>query len=162
MSVRQEPSAGGALPECGADSHRHSRCYLTYRAVSNMVQLDHGRATPGDPSLIGVTDLRMSTIRWASLRLGLALSLLAPLAALGAAPVFQRLAQSASRDGGFEDCVTACQLQVDGRIAQCPGYREIASPADRSPPPPKCKSTAIEQFESCKARCPAPRYSAQG
>ena len=104
----------------------------------------------------------MSTFRRASLRLGLALSLLAPLAALGAAPVFQRLAQAVSRDGGFEDCATACQLQVDARIARCPGYREISGPEDTSPPAPRCKATAIEQFEGCKARCPAPRFSGQG
>lgn len=106
--------------------------------------------------------MQMNSCRRALAWLSLLLPLLSPLTTLAAEADFRRLAQSASRDGGFEDCVTACQLQVDARIAQCPGYREIVNPTDRSAPPPKCKATAIEQFESCKSRCPAPRYSAQG
>ena len=104
----------------------------------------------------------MTSCRRALAWLALLLPLLSPLTTPAADTDFLRLAQSASSDGGFEDCATACQLQVDARIGQCPGYREIVNPADRSAPPPKCKATAIEQFESCKARCPAPRYSAQG
>ena len=98
----------------------------------------------------------------ALVRLALTTTLFLPLSAPAAEPVFQRLAQAVSRDGGFEDCATSCQLQVDARIARCPGYREISGPEDTSPPAPRCKATAIEQFESCKARCPAPRVSAQG
>lgn len=103
-----------------------------------------------------------NSCRRALTRLALITMLATPMAATATDPLFQRLAQAASRDGGFEDCATACQLQVDTRIAQCPGYREVLNPTVSSPPPPKCKAIAIEQFESCKARCPAPRYSAQG
>ncbi len=104
----------------------------------------------------------MPSCRRALARLALLLSLLAPVTTPAADADFRRLAQAASRDGGFEDCATDCQKQIDARIARCPGYREVLDPADKSPPTPKCKATAIEQFESCKARCPAPRYSAQG
>lgn len=106
--------------------------------------------------------MRTHSRRRALARLALILSLLAPLTTPAADADFRRLAQAAARDGGFEDCATACQHQIDARIAQCPGYREILNPTDTSPPMPKCKAIAIEQFESCKARCPAPRYSAQG
>jgi hypothetical protein len=97
---------------------------------------------------------------WA--RLALMALLAMPTAAIASDPIVLRLAQAADRDGGFEDCVTVCQRQIDARIAQCPGYREIANPAASSPPPPKCKATAIEQFESCKAQCPAPRVPLPG
>lgn len=95
-------------------------------------------------------------------RLALATTLATPLAATATDPDLQRLAQVAARDGGFEDCATACQRQIDARMAQCPGYREILTPADSSPAAPRCKAMAIEQFESCMARCPAPRVAAQG
>lgn len=96
-------------------------------------------------------------------RFGLALSLAMPLAASAADPSFLRLAQAASRDGGFEDCANACQLQVDQRIAQCPGFREIANRAlAATPAAPRCKQTAVEQYQGCLSRCPAPRYAPQG
>lgn len=85
-----------------------------------------------------------------------------PLAATASDLIFQRLAQAASRDGGFEDCATACQQQIDASISRCSGYREVLDPSDTSPPPPKCKALAIEQFEICKARCPAPHIAGQG
>ncbi len=85
-----------------------------------------------------------------------------PSAATASDLIFQRLAQAASRDGGFEDCATACQQQIDARIARCPGYREILDPAATFAPSPKCKALAIEQFEICKARCPTPRETGQG
>ena len=80
-------------------------------------------------------------------RLVLGFSLAMPLVASAADPSFLRLAQAASRDGGFEDCANACQLQVDQRIAQCPGFREIATPAlAATPAAPRCKQTAVEQY----------------
>jgi hypothetical protein len=96
-------------------------------------------------------------------RLVLGFSLAMPLVASAADPSFLRLAQAASRDGGFEDCANACQLQVDQRIAQCPGFREIANPAlAATPAAPRCKQTAVEQYQGCLSRCPAPRYAPQG
>lgn len=100
---------------------------------------------------------------------GLPLAVLA-LVVLGGRPsvsladdgTFQRLAQAAQRDAQFEECANACQAMVDRRIAQCPGYREIQDPANRYAPPPQCKKAAIEEFESCRARCPAPRFQPQG
>jgi hypothetical protein len=100
---------------------------------------------------------------WTIARLVPLLMLALPPAATAADPAFLRQAQATSRDIQYEDCATVCQQQIDRRIAQCPGYREIQNPADTSAPPPQCKRSAIEEFNSCMATCPSPpRLPQQG
>jgi hypothetical protein len=74
-------------------------------------------------------------------------------------PPPERVAQG---ETPYESCAVACQRQVDGELAQCPGYREILDPAKRLPPPPNCRRGAIEAFEQCLARCPGAPVSASG
>jgi hypothetical protein len=96
------------------------------------------------------------------LRLSLVVFAVLPCASLADDATFLRLAQAAQRDVQFEECANACQAMVDRRIAQCPGYREIQDPGNRYAPPPQCKKAAIEEFESCRASCPASRFQPQG
>lgn len=76
-----------------------------------------------------------------------------------------RLDQSrlvADRDAYYEQCATICQTQVDEDINNCPGAREIKKPNDSTPPLPQCKRNAVERFERCMQRCPAPPADLQG
>jgi len=100
-----------------------------------------------------------ASLRQVAAYLVLMFVLAAPVTAYSADPIFERPAE---RDAAFEDCANVCQATIDRRIAQCPGYREIQSPGDKSTSPPQCKKAAIDDFASCMAMCPAPRFQPQG
>ena len=75
------------------------------------------------------------------------------------APTIEKLRLLAERDPNYERCATVCQQRIDDALSNCPGAREVQRPSDTSPPPPRCKRNAVEEFERCLQTCPPPPAS---
>lgn len=75
------------------------------------------------------------------------------------APRIQKPRLLAERDENYERCANICQKRIDEALGNCPGAREVQEPEDTSPPVPKCKRNAVEEFERCLQTCPPPPTS---
>lgn len=72
---------------------------------------------------------------------------------------FQKPTLLAERDENYERCANTCQKRIDESLGKCPGAREVQRPEDTSPPQPRCKRNAVEEFERCLQACPPPPTS---
>jgi len=84
-------------------------------------------------------------------------ALIAQYSASAEPATFNPPKQRLEPDLQFEACAMMCQNDIDRALANCPGYREVLRPLDRSPAPARCRRNAIEANRQCLAMCPSPR-----